>query len=52
MDHSAWILNVFFINRTDSWAVGRDGLIMRTIDGGKSWKKVQITVIAGVRRAK
>jgi photosystem II stability/assembly factor-like uncharacterized protein len=46
VDHSAWILNVFFINGTNGWAVGRDGLIMRTVDAGKNWRKTQLTLIA------
>lgn len=47
LDHSAWILDVFFINRTDGWAVGRDGLIMRTVDAGKNWQRTQLTLTAG-----
>lgn len=47
VDHSAWILNVFFINRTDGWVVGRDGLIMRTVDAGKNWQRMQLTLADG-----
>ena len=52
VDHGAWILNVFFINRTDGWAVGRDGLIMRTVDAGKNWQRRQLTLTAGSLRTK
>ena len=52
VDHSAWILNLFFINRTDGWAVGRDGLIMRTVDAGKNWQRRQLTLTAGSPRTK
>jgi photosystem II stability/assembly factor-like uncharacterized protein len=47
MDHSAWILNVFFINLTNGWAVGRDGLIMRTVDAGKNWQRTRLSLSAG-----
>jgi len=45
-DHSAWVLNMFFVNRTKGWAVGRGGLIMRTLDSGKSWQRTQFTLTA------
>jgi len=43
-DHSAWVLNVFFVNRTKGWAAGRDGLILRTADSGKSWQRIQLNL--------
>ena len=48
VDHSAWILNMFFLNRTNGWAVGRNGLILRTEDGGKSWQKTELGSMAGI----
>jgi photosystem II stability/assembly factor-like uncharacterized protein len=42
IDHSAWVLNIFFVNATTGWAVGRDGLILRTIDAGKSWQRTHL----------
>jgi photosystem II stability/assembly factor-like uncharacterized protein len=45
-DHSARIQNIFFINRTNGWVVGRAGLILRTEDGGKSWQKTNLSMTA------
>jgi photosystem II stability/assembly factor-like uncharacterized protein len=35
----AALYGVTFSNHSDGWAVGRFGLILRSDDGGKSWKK-------------
>jgi photosystem II stability/assembly factor-like uncharacterized protein len=48
-DHSAWALNIFFINLRKGWAVGRNGLIMRTLDSGKSWQRMQFTPAASAK---
>ena len=40
-DHSAWIINIFFLDRSRGWAIGRDGLILRTVNGGKTWSRLQ-----------
>jgi photosystem II stability/assembly factor-like uncharacterized protein len=50
-DHSAWVLNIFFVNLTKGWAVGRDGLIMRTADSGKSWQKTQLALTTSAATA-
>ena len=50
IDHSAWVLNIFFVNSTKGWAVGRDGLIMSTIDAGKSWQKTQLREATSARQ--
>lgn len=47
VDHSARILNIFFLNRTNGWVVGRAGLILRTEDGGKNWQKTNLVMTAG-----
>lgn len=31
------LLGVYFVSLTDGWAVGNDGIIMHTTDGGISW---------------
>jgi photosystem II stability/assembly factor-like uncharacterized protein len=31
--------NVFFVDRNTGWAVGNDGLILNTVDGGKHWAR-------------
>ena len=41
-DHSAWILSVFFVDSLKGWAVGRDGLALKTQDGGRSWEKMPL----------
>lgn len=38
-DHSAWILNMFFLDQLNGWAIGRGGLILVTKDGGQTWNK-------------
>lgn len=37
-DHGAWILDIFFIDTNNGWAVGRDNLMLTTTDGGQTWK--------------
>jgi photosystem II stability/assembly factor-like uncharacterized protein len=39
--HGALLLNIFFINQLRGWAVGRQGLLMRTIDGGRTWTRLE-----------
>jgi photosystem II stability/assembly factor-like uncharacterized protein len=34
----AWIFDLFFLDRMNGWAVGSDGLFLKTIDGGKHWE--------------
>ncbi|MBI4854829.1 MAG: hypothetical protein HY819_23775 [Acidobacteria bacterium] len=38
-DHSAWILDMFLLDMMNGWVVGRDGLLMRTTDGGQTWQR-------------
>lgn len=40
-DHSAWVLNIFFVDLLRGWAVGRNGLLLRTTDGGKTWTRLE-----------
>jgi len=37
------LYDVFFSNATTGWATGMDGVIIKTDDGGKGWKKLQST---------
>jgi photosystem II stability/assembly factor-like uncharacterized protein len=32
-----WLRNIFFLNATTGWAVGDDGMIIKTTDGGNTW---------------
>src|SRR5262249_43574768 len=41
--------DVQFINRTEGWAVGDDGVILNTIDGGKTWERRPTGVRASLR---
>jgi photosystem II stability/assembly factor-like uncharacterized protein len=34
------LYGLYFINRSVGWIVGMDGVILKTADGGKNWKKV------------
>lgn len=43
-DHRAWIYNMYFLDGCSGWAVGGGGLFLKTIDGGKHWKKAFITL--------
>ena len=36
---SVTLTDVFFINENKGWVVGQAGIILRTLDGGKTWKK-------------
>lgn len=36
---SVSLVGVRFINQQDGWAVGHSGVVLRTRDGGSSWKK-------------
>jgi photosystem II stability/assembly factor-like uncharacterized protein len=38
------IIDVFFINPQIGWAVGMDSTILRTINGGQTWQRVDLTV--------
>jgi photosystem II stability/assembly factor-like uncharacterized protein len=38
------IVDVFFINPQKGWAVGMDSTILRTINGGQTWQRVDLTV--------
>ena len=38
------IVDVFFINPQQGWAVGMDSTILRTINGGQIWQRVDLTV--------
>jgi photosystem II stability/assembly factor-like uncharacterized protein len=42
VDNTAWVLDVFFVNRARGWVVGRDGLILRTSNSGKTWERAQL----------
>lgn len=44
-DHSAWILDIFFIDLSSGWAVGRNGLLLKTVNGGKDWKKINLQLM-------
>lgn len=35
----AWFRDVFFLNDTNGWIVGTDGIILSTNDGGTTWLK-------------
>jgi photosystem II stability/assembly factor-like uncharacterized protein len=35
----AWIFDIFFLDESNGWAVGSDGLYLRTTDGGEHWEK-------------
>jgi photosystem II stability/assembly factor-like uncharacterized protein len=42
LNNPEWQLeDVFFINESIGWACGEDGLILKTIDGGQTWKKME-----------
>ncbi len=36
----ATLTGVYFVNRQHGWAVGHDQVILRTLDGGRSWQLV------------
>ena len=36
----ATLTGVYFMDRMRGWVVGHDAVILRTIDGGKNWRKV------------
>ncbi|MBN1957020.1 MAG: hypothetical protein JXQ81_08770 [Desulfuromonadales bacterium] len=36
----ATLTGVFFLDRLQGWIVGHDQVILKTVDGGKSWEKV------------
>lgn len=37
MNTFAWFRDVFFLNQTDGWIVGADGVLVSTTDGGATW---------------
>ncbi len=37
----AWLRGVFFANENRGWAVGGNGVILQTEDGGKNWLKIK-----------
>lgn len=39
-EQDAELTDVFFLNSQLGWAVGAQGVILRTVDGGKSWSRV------------
>jgi len=41
------IWGVYFRNKKTGWAVGTNGLILQTVDGGKTWMRVNV----GIKRA-
>ncbi|MCX5905271.1 MAG: YCF48-related protein, partial [Proteobacteria bacterium] len=34
------LYRIFFIDKSQGWITGMDGVIIRTVDGGKNWNKV------------
>lgn len=36
----AWLHDVYFINEHHGWIAGSGGVLLATIDGGRSWKKI------------
>jgi photosystem II stability/assembly factor-like uncharacterized protein len=34
------LTGIYFLNRNLGWVVGHDAVILRTVDGGRSWKRV------------
>jgi len=38
------LLSVHFYDRSIGWACGKNGLYLRTLDGGKSWKRYAINI--------
>ena len=34
----AWLHSVFFLDQSRGWAVGSEGVLLATVDGGKSWQ--------------
>jgi len=43
-DSSATVHSIFFIDKLNGWAVGKNDLILRTEDGGKHWAKIDLSV--------
>ncbi len=39
-EEHAELTDVFFLNSQLGWAVGAQGVILRTVDGGRSWSKI------------
>lgn len=39
--HSAWLEDLFFIGE-HGWAVGAEGTVVRTADGGRTWESKQV----------
>lgn len=35
----SWPKGIFFVDSLTGWAIGEDGLILNTLDGGKTWQK-------------
>ncbi len=33
------IISIYFVNENTGWAVGHDGIVLKSIDGGKSWSR-------------
>ena len=46
----AELTDVCFVNRNVGWAVGAQGVILRTIDGGKTWLQPSDVAIASVEQ--
>jgi photosystem II stability/assembly factor-like uncharacterized protein len=42
---SSYIYDIFFYNYGYGWAVGSDGFIVRTVDGGLRWEKCQVPTV-------
>src|SRR5437588_11785623 len=40
---------VQFVDRNEGWAVGDDGVVLHSIDGGKSWERQPTGVRASLR---
>jgi photosystem II stability/assembly factor-like uncharacterized protein len=36
--HKAWLEDLFFVGN-HGWAVGAEGTVVRTTDGGKTWQE-------------
>jgi photosystem II stability/assembly factor-like uncharacterized protein len=36
----AWLRSVYFLDQNHGWVAGSNGTLLRTTDGGESWKKI------------
>jgi len=41
------LYSVYFTNENNGWAVGMDGIVLRTMNGGKNWEKLSSPLAEG-----